>query len=237
METETRIPRKEFNEIEYLEKVAEEPEAKKSRSNQDSNESGKIVDEWEQYRGSHEPEEHWELRKEFLKRNEGRFNENRLLCLSTTFANMEFLGCKYPLDTMELVAELSTGIVEDYRAKKRSRIQRTFVKASDAAERKTKGQKGPSSKKNIDSSSKAALHPVKFKKSADNLGSSYVSPNNVALQSLMKLEGMNLNHKDDLPGGESPMTTEEILRAYPCAEDINVTLKKSFEAIKILSST
>ncbi|CAG7730760.1 unnamed protein product, partial [Allacma fusca] len=35
---------------------------------------------------------------------------------------------------MELVAELSTGIVEDYRAKKRSRIQRTFVKASDAAE-------------------------------------------------------------------------------------------------------
>ncbi|CAG7734284.1 unnamed protein product, partial [Allacma fusca] len=26
-------------------------------------------------------------------------------------------------------------------------------------------------------------------------------------------------------------------RAYPCAEDINVTLKKSFEAIKILSST
>jgi len=39
---------------------------------------------------------------------------------------------------MATVAELSTGIVEGYRAKQKSRLQRTFVKASAAAEAKSK---------------------------------------------------------------------------------------------------
>lgn len=40
---------------------------------------------------------------------------------------------------MQLVAELSAGIVEEYRTARQGRLQRTFVKASDAAERKSKG--------------------------------------------------------------------------------------------------
>ena len=49
---------------------------------------------FDKYREDHEPLEHWELRREFLKKNKDAFSENRLLCLSKTFANMEFLGCK-----------------------------------------------------------------------------------------------------------------------------------------------
>jgi len=93
----------------------------------------------EECRGVHESVEHWELRKQFLVDNMGRFPKARLICLSQVFANMEFLGCRYPEETMELVHELSLGIVENYREKQKSRLQRTFVKASSAAERKTKG--------------------------------------------------------------------------------------------------
>ena len=41
---------------------------------------------------------------------------------------------------MALVAELSEGIADEFREKKLSKIQRTFVKASDAAEAKIKGR-------------------------------------------------------------------------------------------------
>ena len=41
---------------------------------------------------------------------------------------------------MELIEELSHGIVEPYREKQKSRIQRTFISGSDAAGAKvTKG--------------------------------------------------------------------------------------------------
>jgi hypothetical protein len=40
---------------------------------------------------------------------------------------------------MDLVVEMSTGIVEEYRKARQGRLQRTFVKASDAAESKSKG--------------------------------------------------------------------------------------------------
>ncbi|CAB4055657.1 unnamed protein product [Lepeophtheirus salmonis] len=45
--------------------------------------------------------------------NKGRYEEDRIVCLAQTFANSEFLGCKYPQETMELVEELSFGIVQD----------------------------------------------------------------------------------------------------------------------------
>ncbi|CAL8096525.1 unnamed protein product [Orchesella dallaii] len=113
----------------------DEPESKKKVS------STSAENDWnaEECRGDHESEEHWDLRKQFLLQNMGRFPKPRLICLSQVFANMEFLGCRYPDETMELVHELSLGIVEDYREKQKTRLQRTFVKASDAAERKTKG--------------------------------------------------------------------------------------------------
>lgn len=41
---------------------------------------------------------------------------------------------------MKRVAELSEGVVEDYREAKRTKLQRTFVKASDAAESKFSGK-------------------------------------------------------------------------------------------------
>jgi len=41
---------------------------------------------------------------------------------------------------MTLVSELSEGIADGYREKKQQKIQRTFVKASDAAGAKIKGR-------------------------------------------------------------------------------------------------
>lgn len=41
---------------------------------------------------------------------------------------------------MKTVAELSKNIVEEFREKQKTRLQRTFVKASDAASAKIKGQ-------------------------------------------------------------------------------------------------
>lgn len=41
---------------------------------------------------------------------------------------------------MDLVKELSEGIADSFREKKQSKLQRTFVKASDAAEAKFKGR-------------------------------------------------------------------------------------------------
>ena len=99
--SESRVPRKEFVEIEYEENVKRqeeegEPNDGAGTAKPTSKKSEKPdQDEWEQYRGFHEPEEHWLLRKEFLKRNAGAFDKNRLLSLSQAFANMEFLGCKY----------------------------------------------------------------------------------------------------------------------------------------------
>lgn len=40
---------------------------------------------------------------------------------------------------MQLVAELAQDIVGDYREKQKTKLQRTFVKASDAASSKVKG--------------------------------------------------------------------------------------------------
>lgn len=40
---------------------------------------------------------------------------------------------------MKLVSELAEGIADDYRDKKQQKLQRTFVKASDAAGARLKG--------------------------------------------------------------------------------------------------
>nr|CAD7440190.1 unnamed protein product [Timema bartmani] len=99
----------------------------------------------EKYRTEHECDEHWELRKRFLLAHHDSFPEDKLVCLAQTFTNIEFLGCRYPEKTMQRVAALSKGIVDDYREKQKSRLQRTFVQASDAAGAKAKGNKTPHS--------------------------------------------------------------------------------------------
>ncbi|XP_012267761.2 NF-kappa-B-repressing factor isoform X2 [Athalia rosae] len=97
--------------------------------------------EWdvEQFKMEHECDEHWELRRRFLLAHKDQFPEEELVCLAQVFTNIEFLGCRYPEETMQLVAELSQEIAADYREKQKTKLQRTFVKASDAAGAKVKG--------------------------------------------------------------------------------------------------
>ncbi|XP_008475942.1 uncharacterized protein LOC103512925 [Diaphorina citri] len=91
---------------------------------------------WDKYKSSHEPKEHWSLRKKFLETHKDSFDEDRLLCLAQVFYNVEFLGCRYPDAVMKQIEELSQGIADDHREQKKSKLQRTFVQASEAAESK-----------------------------------------------------------------------------------------------------
>lgn len=88
----------------------------------------------EKYRGRGESDEHWELKKHFMETHKDKFPEARLVCLAQVFTNMEFLGCRYNTEVMETVSELSKGVADSYREKKKDKLKRTFVKASDAAE-------------------------------------------------------------------------------------------------------
>merc|ERR1719278_56764 len=66
-------------------------------------------------------------------KHQADFSLSELVGLAQTFGNIEFLGCSYPPDTMKQIAELSRGIVEDYRAEKRGKLQRTLYSGSSAA--------------------------------------------------------------------------------------------------------
>lgn len=46
---------------------------------------------------------------------------------------------RYPPKVMDLIEELSKGLADDLREKRKGKLQRTFVSASDAAEAKAKG--------------------------------------------------------------------------------------------------
>ncbi|XP_066595052.1 NF-kappa-B-repressing factor [Prorops nasuta] len=95
----------------------------------------------EQYKVEHECDEHWELRRQFLLAHKDKFPEDELVCLAQVFTNVELLGCRYPNETMQLIAELSKDVAADYREKQKSKLKRTFIKASDAASSKAKGLK------------------------------------------------------------------------------------------------
>jgi len=94
--------------------------------------------EVEQYKDDTEPEEHWELRKAFMETHKGKFSEEYLVALARTFANIEFMGCSYPAPVMVKIAELSKDVAKKYREIKKTKLQRTFVTASNAAENKIK---------------------------------------------------------------------------------------------------
>lgn len=55
----------------------------------------KYPTDWDidQYRDDTEPEDHWALKREFMKVHKGKFEEEYLVALAKTFANIEFLGC------------------------------------------------------------------------------------------------------------------------------------------------
>ncbi|XP_016908981.2 NF-kappa-B-repressing factor [Apis cerana] len=99
----------------------------------------------EQHKTEHECDEHWELKRKFLLAHKNKFPEDELVCLAQVFTNIELLGCRYPKETMQLVAELAQDIVSEYREKQKTKLQRTFVKASDAASSKVKGNIAPTS--------------------------------------------------------------------------------------------
>lgn len=93
------------------------------------------------YKTEYESEEHWALRKAFIETHKEKFPETELVCLAQVFTNIEFLGCRYPDETMRKVALLSKEVAADYRANRESKIKRTFVGASDAAGAKMQGRK------------------------------------------------------------------------------------------------
>ncbi|XP_041986572.1 NF-kappa-B-repressing factor-like [Aricia agestis] len=95
----------------------------------------------DKYREEHESDEHWELRKAFMERWRDNYPEERLICLARVFANIEFMGCRYPIEVMQEVATLSKEVAKDYRNIKKTKLQRTFVSASDAAEDRARGIK------------------------------------------------------------------------------------------------
>ncbi|XP_050359063.1 uncharacterized protein LOC126779193 [Nymphalis io] len=98
---------------------------------------------WEvdKYKEEHESDEHWLLRKSFMERWKTDYPEERLVCLAQVFANIEFMGCRYPTEVMQEVARLSYDITKQYRNIKKTKLQRTFVSASDAAEDRARGVK------------------------------------------------------------------------------------------------
>lgn len=93
------------------------------------------------YRREYESEEHWCLRKRFMEMHKDKFPEDKLVCLAQVFTNMEFMGCKYPSETMIMVGELSQEVAKEFRAGRANRLKRTFVAASDAAEARAKGRR------------------------------------------------------------------------------------------------
>ncbi|KAL7646013.1 UNVERIFIED_CONTAM: hypothetical protein RMT77_002914 [Armadillidium vulgare] len=97
--------------------------------------------ELEKYRTKFESEEHWNLKREFMEAHKDRFSEERLICLAQVFVNVQLLRCKYPDDVMKQVSVLAKDIGVDYKSKQKQRLQRTFVRASDAANAKVTGAK------------------------------------------------------------------------------------------------
>lgn len=96
----------------------------------------------EQYRTRFEPEDHWNLKVEFIEAHKSLIEEERLVCLAQVYVNMELLGCRYTSPVMLQVKELSKGLGADYKEQQQGRLKRTFVGAQDAAGAKARRDKG-----------------------------------------------------------------------------------------------
>ncbi|CAG9790664.1 unnamed protein product [Diatraea saccharalis] len=89
-------------------------------------------------RSEHESEEQWEVRKMFMLEHKDDFEKEELVTLAQLFTNIEFLGCRYPPQTMKRIALLAEKVSAKYRDSRKNKLKRTFVQASDAAEQKAK---------------------------------------------------------------------------------------------------
>lgn len=111
------------------------------------------------YKTDYESEEHWDLRRSFMETHKESFPENELVCLAAVFTNIELLGCRYPAATMARVAILSKEVAANFRKSRESRLKRTFVTASDAANAKaTKGRKITNCKRHVPNCGSASRH-------------------------------------------------------------------------------
>lgn len=73
--------------------------------------SRNFVEDLDKYRDEWESETHWYARKSFLLHNWSTYeNKTRLICLSETWANMNFMGNRYPKKVMDEVYELQRGL-------------------------------------------------------------------------------------------------------------------------------
>ncbi|KAJ8707144.1 hypothetical protein PYW08_011278 [Mythimna loreyi] len=109
----------------------------------ENNTTGDFDVNWdiEKYRDEHECEEHWQLRKAFMEKWKNNFPEERLICLARVYTNIEFMGCRYPAPVMQQIAQLSFEVGQKYKDQKKTKLQRTFVSASTAAEDRARGIK------------------------------------------------------------------------------------------------
>lgn len=91
----------------------------------------------------------------------GKFSEDELLCFAQVFVNVEFLGCKYPAETMIQVAELAQEVaaIQKYRAGRKNKLKRTFVGAADAVQAKLQKTSAPRKLENPQTSN---LPSIKF---------------------------------------------------------------------------
>ncbi|KOC62277.1 NF-kappa-B-repressing factor [Habropoda laboriosa] len=184
----------------------------------------------ERYKTEHESDEHWELKRKFLLAHKDKFPEDELICLAQVFTNIEVLGCRYPKETMQLIAELAHDIAQDYREKQKNKIQRTFVKASDAASLKVKGLTASSSANKAEtgnqSQSKRASHYSK---------SNEVPAKHRKLQELSFGDIVIVERPGDIPqnilacavnaaGGDLDWKFERIKDSYKCSIFINSKL-------------
>nr|XP_049700553.1 uncharacterized protein LOC110373771 [Helicoverpa armigera] len=116
---------------------------KRNRGNCTINNKAHFDVNWDvdKYRDEHECEEHWQLRKAFMEKWKNNFPEERLVCLARVYTNIEFMGCRYPPQVMEQIAQLSFEVGRKYKEQKKTKLQRTFVSASTAAEDRARGIK------------------------------------------------------------------------------------------------
>ncbi|CAK1591673.1 unnamed protein product [Parnassius mnemosyne] len=92
----------------------------------------------ESLRTEHESDEQWEVRRNFMLEHKDSFEEAELVTLAQLFTNIEFLGCRYPPQTMKRIAKLAEKVSKTYKDSRKNKLKRTFVQASDAAEQKAK---------------------------------------------------------------------------------------------------
>ncbi|XP_045526210.1 partner of xrn-2 protein 1-like [Pieris brassicae] len=89
-------------------------------------------------RSEHESDEQWQVRRSFMLEHKDNFDEDELVTLAQLYTNIEFLGCRYPVETMKRIAKLAEKVSAKYKESRKNKLKRTFVEASDAAEQKAK---------------------------------------------------------------------------------------------------